>query len=68
LDLEGAKGPSSFYLGHFFSSKSFDHIVKDVSVFHLKLSNNHRLGYFPTSTLQDTLPITTADLLQAIGL
>jgi len=50
LELEGAKGPSSFYLGHFFSSKSFDHIVKDASVFHLKLSNSHRLGYFPTST------------------
>ncbi len=41
---------SSFYLGHFSLSKSFDHITKDVSVFHLKLGGSRRFNYFPTST------------------
>jgi hypothetical protein len=41
---------SSFYLGHFSSSKSFDHIIKDAITFHLKSGDNHRLNYFPTST------------------
>ncbi len=49
LELEKAKGPSSFYLGHFFSSKSFNHITKDASVLHLKPGDNCRLNYFLTS-------------------
>ncbi len=49
LELERDKMPSSFYLGHFSSSKSFDHITKDVRVFHLKSSNSRRLNYFLTS-------------------
>jgi hypothetical protein len=50
LELEGPRRPSSFYLGHFFFSKSFNHITKDASVFHLKSSGSYRLSYFPTST------------------
>ncbi len=50
LELERAKKPSFFYFGHFFLSKSFDHITKDVSVFHLKLGGSYRLSYFSTST------------------
>jgi hypothetical protein len=50
LELEGDRRPSSFYLGHFFSSKSFDHIIKDVNVFHLVLGDSCNLHYFPTST------------------
>jgi hypothetical protein len=50
LELEGDIRPSSFYLGHFFSSKFFDHIIKDASVFHLKSCDNYKLSYFPTST------------------
>jgi hypothetical protein len=44
------KRPSSFYLGHLSSSKSFDHITKDASVFNLKLDGSHRLSHFLTST------------------
>jgi hypothetical protein len=50
LKFEGDRRHSSFYLGHFSSSKSFDHITKDVSIFHLKLGDSHRLSYFPTFT------------------
>jgi hypothetical protein len=50
LELEKVKRPSSFYLGHFSLSKKFDHITKDANILHLKLGNNHRLNYFPTST------------------
>jgi hypothetical protein len=50
LDLEGDKRPSSSYLGHFSSSKSFDHITKDASVFHLKSGGNRRLSCFSPST------------------
>jgi hypothetical protein len=50
LELERVKRLSSFYLGHFFSSKSFDHITKDVSILHFKLGNSHRFSYFSTST------------------
>jgi hypothetical protein len=50
LELEGDRRPSFFYLGHFSSSKSFDHITKDVSVFHLELGDRRRLNYFSTST------------------
>jgi hypothetical protein len=50
LELEKARGPSSFYLGHFSSSKSFDHIIKDASVLHFKSGDSCRLSYFPTST------------------
>jgi hypothetical protein len=49
-ELERDKRPSSFHLGHFFSSKSFNHITKDASVFHLKSGESRRLSYFPTST------------------
>jgi len=49
LELEGDKRPSFFYFGHFPSSKSFDHITKNASIFHLKSGNNCRLSYFPTS-------------------
>ncbi len=51
LELERGKGPSSFYLGHFSSSKSFDHITKDVSILHFKSGNSCKLSYFLTSTL-----------------
>jgi len=30
-----------------FLSKNFNHITKDASIFHFKLSNSHRLIYFP---------------------
>jgi len=50
LELEGDRRPSSFYLGPFSSSKNFNHITKDVNVFHLKLGDSYRLSYFPTST------------------
>ncbi len=50
LELEGDKRLSSFYFGHCFLSKSFDHIIKDASLFHLKSSSSHKLNYFPTST------------------
>jgi hypothetical protein len=39
---------SFFYLGHFSSSKNFDHLIKDVNAFHLQLG--HRLSYFLTFT------------------
>jgi hypothetical protein len=46
---------------------SVGHITEDANIFHLKLGNSHRLSYFPSSTpLQDTPPITTTDLLQAV--
>jgi hypothetical protein len=35
LELEGDKRLSSFYLGHFSSSKNFENIIKDASIFHL---------------------------------
>jgi hypothetical protein len=50
LELEGDKRPLSFYLGHFFSSKSFDHTTKDANVFHFKLGDSHKLSYGLTST------------------
>jgi hypothetical protein len=50
LELESARGLSSFYLGHFFSSKSFNHIAKDASILHLKSNDSHRLNYFSSST------------------
>ncbi len=50
LELQGDKRPSSFYLGHFFSSKSLDHITKDANFFHFKSSDSPRLSYFLTST------------------
>jgi hypothetical protein len=66
LELEGDRSPSPFYLGHFSSSNFFDHITKDVSVFHLELGDSYRLNYLSTSPPQDTPAITTVDLLQAI--
>jgi len=50
LELERDKMPSSFYLSHFSSSKSFNHIIKDANIFHFKLGGSHRLSYFLTST------------------
>jgi hypothetical protein len=50
LELEGNKRPLSFYLSHFSSSKSFDHIIKDANVFHFKLGDGQRFNYFLTST------------------
>ncbi len=50
LELERARRPSSFYLGHFFSLESFNHITKDANILHLKSSGRHRLNYFLTST------------------
>ncbi len=50
LELERAKGPSYFYLGHFSLSNSFDHITKDASILNPKSSNSHRFSYFSTST------------------
>jgi hypothetical protein len=49
-DCANAIWPSSFCLGHFFLSKSFNHISKDVSVLHLKSGGSRRLSYFPTFT------------------
>jgi hypothetical protein len=48
--LKGTKGLHLAYLGHFFLSKSFNHITKDASVFHFKLGDSRRLSYFSTST------------------
>jgi hypothetical protein len=50
LELERAKGPSSFYLGHFSSSNFFDHITKDANILHLKSSDTCRLDHSFTST------------------
>jgi hypothetical protein len=50
LELERDKMLSSFYLSHFSSSKSFNHIIKDANIFHFKLGGSHRLSYFLTST------------------
>ncbi len=47
------KGPGGL---HFSLSKSFDHITKGASLFHLKLSGNHKLNYFLTSTPSRHLP------------
>jgi hypothetical protein len=41
---------SSFYLRYFSWAKNFNHIVKTISIFHLKLGNSRRLNYFSTST------------------
>ncbi len=49
LKLERAKKPSSFYLGHFSSSKSFNHITKHASILYLKSSSRCKLSYFLTS-------------------
>jgi len=50
LELKKTRRPSSFYLGHFSTSKSFNHITKNAGILHLKLGDSHRLSYFPTST------------------
>jgi len=50
LELKSAKGPSHFYLGYFSLSKKFNYVEKDTITLHLKLSNNDRPSYFPTST------------------
>jgi len=41
---------SSSCLGYFHSSKNFDHIAKDVNIFHLKLGYSQRLNYLSTAT------------------
>jgi len=52
LELEMAKGLSSFCFGYFFSSKNFNHIAKIASIFHLKSSSSCKpISYFSTSTL-----------------
>jgi hypothetical protein len=61
------KGPSPFYVGYFSSSRNFNYIIKDVSIFHLKLSSNSKLSYLWLPPLHDTPPITTVDLLKGIG-
>jgi len=48
LELVRAKKLSFFYLGHFSSSKSFNHIRKDADILHLKLGGSCRLSYFST--------------------
>jgi hypothetical protein len=42
--------PSSFCLGYFFSTKFFNHITKNVNIFHFKSGNNCRPSYFLIST------------------
>jgi hypothetical protein len=50
LELERVRKLSSFYMGYFFSSKSFNHVAKDASIFHLKLGSSRGPNYFLTST------------------
>ncbi len=50
LELEKVKGPSSFYLGHFFLSKIFHHITEDANILLPKLGGKCKLNYFPIST------------------
>jgi hypothetical protein len=42
--------PSPFCLGYFSSSKNFNYIAKNASIFHLKLGNSDRPNYFSIST------------------
>ncbi len=51
LELERAKGQSSFCLSYISLSKDFNHITKDANIFHLKLGGGRRPNYFPTSIL-----------------
>jgi len=48
--LKRPKGPPFFCFGYFSSSKNFNYVAKDANIFHLKLGNNNRPSYFPTST------------------
>ncbi len=50
LKPEMVRRPSSFCFGYFFSTKKFNHITKNVSIFHLKLGDNCRPSYFLIST------------------
>ncbi len=50
LELEMVRKPSSFCLGYFFSTKFFNHITKNVNIFHFKSGNNCRPSYFLIST------------------
>jgi len=50
LELEKVRQSSYFYLGHFSLSKSFNHITKEVNIFHLKLNHSYKLNYFLTFT------------------
>jgi hypothetical protein len=51
LELEMAKGLFSFCFGYFFSSKKFNHIAKNASIFHLKSSSWCKpISSFSTST------------------
>ncbi len=64
LKLESDKGSSFFYLGYFSSSKNLNHITKNASILHLKLGNYYKPNL---PALQNTPPITTADLLQVVN-
>jgi hypothetical protein len=65
-NLKGREG-SHFLLLSFFFINFFDHIAKDVSIFHLKLVVAISLATSPLSPLQDTPLIPTTNLLQVIG-
>jgi len=67
LELEETIGLSSFDLGQLSSSKNFGHIIKDASVFHLKLAIAIGLTIFRHSPLQNTPFITTTNLSQIIN-
>ncbi len=67
LELEETIGLSSFYLGHPSSSKNFNRITKDASVFHLSRATAIGLTIFRLSPLQNTLLITTIDQSQIVN-
>jgi len=46
LKFEKVKGLSFFFFDHFFLSKCLDHIIKDASIFHLKLSDSYMCDNF----------------------
>jgi hypothetical protein len=64
LELERAKRPSYFYLGFFFLSKNFNHIIKGVNIFHLKLNIRCKLPNFHPLRTHLTSPWLT--LLQVV--
>jgi hypothetical protein len=50
-----------FLLWSFFSINFFDHITKDVNIFHLNSGGNYRFNYSQLPPFHNTPPITTAD-------
>jgi hypothetical protein len=66
LEFKMVKRPSSFYLGHFFWSKIFNHITKDANILHLKSDSKCRLNYFLISTPSRHTSRHHDDLLQAV--